>query len=215
LPHVLFWLRNTFVVLVIFSLSLNLMTQYKSLQDAELLGFVAGADKAAFQEIYDRYWREVFLHAYRKVKSKDIAEELIQNLFMSLWERRASGIQDIRSWLFGAVRFAVINYYKAQMVHARYEDYARATAETPQYTTEQWTMLSDLATSIEKGIALLPPKTQEVFKLSRFENRSIKEISKDLGISEKAVEYHITQSLKWMRLYLKDFLTVFLIFESL
>jgi RNA polymerase sigma-70 factor (family 1) len=191
------------------------MMPYKMLQDAELLGLVAGGDKTAFQQIYDRYWREVFLHAYRKVKSKHVAEELIQNLFLSFWERRASGIQDIRAWLFGAVRFAVINYYKAQMVHAKYENYARTHADAQQYTSEQWTMLSDLATSIEKGIALLPPKTQEVFKLSRFENRSIKEISKDLGISEKAVEYHITQSLKWMRVYLKDFLTALLVFETL
>jgi RNA polymerase sigma-70 factor (family 1) len=184
------------------------------LHDTDLLHLVAGGDKGAFQQIYDRYWREVFLHAYKKTKSRHVAEELTQNLFLSLWERQGSGIQDIRAWLYGAMRFAVINYYKAQIVHAKYENYARANVETQQYTTEQWTMLRDLASAIEKGILLLPPKTQQVFKLSRYENRSIKEISEDLGISEKAVEYHITQSLKWMRLYLKDFLTAFLIFQT-
>jgi len=187
---------------------------YKPLDDTDLLHLVAKGDKGAFQQIYDRYWREVFLHAYKKTKSRHVAEELTQNLFLSLWERQGSGIQDIRAWLYGAMRFAVINYYKAQIVHAKYENYARANVETQQYTTEQWTMLRDLAAAIEKGILLLPPKTQQVFKLSRYENRSIKEISEDLGISEKAVEYHITQSLKWMRLYLKDFLTAVLIFQS-
>lgn len=187
---------------------------YHQLADIDLLQLVSTGDKGAFQQIYDRYWRDVFLHAYKKTKSKHVAEELTQNLFLSLWERQGSGILDIRAWLYGAMRFAVINYYKAQMVHAKYEDYARAHAETHQYTTEQWTTLRDLAAAIEKGVALLPPKTQQVFQLSRFENRSIKEISKDLGISEKAVEYHITQSLKWMRLYLKDFLTALLIFQS-
>jgi len=185
-----------------------------SRHDIELLYLIAQGDKEAFHQIYDRYWREVFLHAYKKTKSRHVAEELTQNLFLSLWERQGSGIQDIRAWLYGAMRFAVINYYKAQMVHARYEDYARTNVATTQYTAEEWTMLRDLAASIEKGISLLPPKTQEVFKLSRFENRSVKEIAQDLGISEKAVEYHITQSLKWMRLYLKDFLTAFLIFQS-
>lgn len=189
--------------------------QYVSLQDAELLDRVAGGDKAAFKQLYERYWREIFLHAYKKVKDRHVAEELTQNLFLSFWERRESGIQDFRAWLFGAIKFAVINYYKAQILHEKYETYARANAEAQRYTTEQSTMLKDLSASIEKGISLLPLKTQQVFKLSRFENRSTKEISKDLGISEKAVEYHITQSLKWMRLYLKDFITTLLFFQSL
>lgn len=179
------------------------------LPDSELLKCIGEGDKAAFHEIYVRHWREVFLHSYKRVRNKQVAEELTQNLFLSLWERRKTDINDLRLWLLGAVKFAVINYYKAQIVHEKYESYVRGNALEETYSTEQLTLFKDLSASIEKGISLLPLKTRQVFTLSRFENRSTKEISRDLGISEKAVEYHITQSLKWMRLYLKEFLTVF------
>lgn len=186
------------------------------LKDDELWECLQSGDEGAFREIYVRYSREVFLLAYKKVHDKDTAEELAQNIFLSLWEKRKeASIKHLRAWLLGAVRFAVINHYKSQMVHERYEAYVRQHEARNVPAAEQLTMWKDLASAIDKGISLLPTKTQQVFRLSRYENRSIREISRDLNISEKAVEYHITQSLKWMRGYLKDFITVLLPFIPL
>jgi RNA polymerase sigma-70 factor (ECF subfamily) len=64
--------------------------------------------------------------------------------------------------------------------------------------------------AIEKAIYQLPDKTQTVFKMSRFEEKSHKEIAVTLDLSEKSVEYHITQALKFLRVYLKDYLTILL-----
>lgn len=190
---------------------------YANLQDEQLLNLVTKhEDEVAFREIYNRYWKEVFWVAYRKVKSKEPAEELVQNLFLSLWERRREhAILNLQSWLFGAIKFSIINYYKVQMVHEKYVNYVQGNVHTATHTTEEITMLSDLSEAIEKGIELLPHKTGVVFRLSRFENRTVKEIAKDLDISEKAVEYHITQSLKIMRLHLKDYFVAGLIFLNL
>ncbi|SKC45634.1 RNA polymerase sigma factor [Ohtaekwangia koreensis] len=164
-------------------------------------------DELAFREVYRRYWREVFMVAYRKIKSREVAEELTQNLFLSLWEKRKeSTILNLQPWLFGAIKYSIINYYKSQIVHEKYIKHLHVTAQASVSSTEQMTMQADLSDAIDKGVSLLPQKTQQVFKLSRFENRSVKEISRDLNISEKAVEYHITQSLKWMKVYLKDYL---------
>jgi RNA polymerase sigma-70 factor (ECF subfamily) len=164
-------------------------------------------DELAFREVYRRYWREVFMVAYRKIKSREVAEELTQNLFLNLWEKRKeSAILNLQPWLFGAIKYSIINYYKSQIVHEKYIKHLHVTAQVSVSSTEQMTMQADLSDAIDKGVSLLPQKTQQVFKLSRFENRSVKEISRDLNISEKAVEYHITQSLKWMKVYLKDYL---------
>jgi len=182
---------------------------FKGFRDEELLTCIESGNKAAFAEIFDRHWKEVYLQVYRKVKDKHLAEELTQNLFLSLWERRTSGILNIRLWLSGAVKFAVISHFRSQIVHDKYEKYFRHhTTVESAYTPEQLTMDKELSLSINKGISLLPDKTQQVFRLSRLENHSIKEIAKYMGLSEKAVEYHITQSLKWMRMYLKDYLAI-------
>jgi RNA polymerase sigma-70 factor (ECF subfamily) len=180
---------------------------YSLLPDEALVGLMKHEDKGAFRVLYERYWKEILLVAYRKTGTKEIAEELTQNLFLNLWERRATvEIQHVRAWLFTAIKFSIINHYKSQIVHEKFVSYVQHTASDYAHTTEQTTIHQDLSQAIDKGIALLPEKTQQVFKLSRFENRSIKEIARDLNISEKAVEYHITQSLKRMRVHLKDYL---------
>ena len=110
--------------------------------------------------------------------------------------------------MFSAIKYGVINHYKSQIVHEKYVEYEKGILNESNPSTEQITAYRELSQVIEKGISLLPAKTQMVFKMSRIENRSIKEIAKDLNISEKAVEYHITQSLKIMRVHLKDYLLV-------
>ena len=180
--------------------------------DTELLEGLAEGRKDAFREIYVRYWQEVFLAAYRKVRHKATAEELVQNLFISLWERRAeSNIRNLRSYLLSSLKYSVINHYKSQVVHEKYISYTNEISSSFNCPTEQMILLRDLSEAIEKGVSMLPKKTQQVFILSRMENRSIKDIARALNLSEKAVEYHVTQSLKAMRIYLKDYLVFILI----
>ena len=112
----------------------------------------------------------------------------------------------------GAIKYSIINYYKSQIVHEKYLSYIQGGVAEEGQTAERLTLLKELNDAIDKGISLLPQKTQQVFKLSRIENRPVKEISQTLNISEKTVEYHITQSLKLMRVYLKDYLVFILFF---
>ncbi|MFZ6012927.1 MAG: RNA polymerase sigma-70 factor [Bacteroidota bacterium] len=189
---------------------------YAAIEDHELLNLIASHDEHAFREVYVRYWKSVFLLAYKKVHSKEVAEELTQNLFISLWEKRQENrILNLQPWLFTSIRYGIINYYKSQIVHEKYLSYIQGSTDEFEHTTEQLTLFQDLSEAIEKGIALLPQKTQEVFKLSRVENRSVKEISQAMNISEKAVEYHITQSLRLMRIHLKDYLVFSLLWSGL
>ena len=180
--------------------------------DIELLEGLAENRKDAFREIYMRYWKEIFLAAYKKVRHKELAEELTQNLFISLWERRSEiEIKNLRSYLFGALKYSIINHYKSQIVHEKYIGYLNKSSKEDACSTDQSILLRDLSEAIEKGVSLLPKKTQKVFLLSRVENLSVKDIARVLKISEKAVEYHVTQSLKTMRIHLKDYLMILLL----
>lgn len=183
---------------------------YRLLSDDELIVLFKGSCEHAFKEIYLRYWKQVYLVAYKKIHHKELAEELTQNLFVELWRRRATAnIKSLSCYLFGSLRYSIINHYKSLMVQENYQNYVKASGNYGvANNTDYLLMLHELSNALEKGIALLPKKTAEVFRMSRIENKSVKDISKHLNISEKAVEYHITQSLKAIRGYLKEYIVL-------
>lgn len=190
---------------------------YRLLSDDELVVLLKEGNEHAFKELYLRYWKQVYQSAYKKIYHKEFAEELTQNLFVDLWRRRESlSINSLSAYLFGSLKFSIINHYKSLMVQQNYLSYVEESGNhSVVNNTDYLLMLNELSEALARGIALLPKKTAEVFRMSRIEHQSVKDISKKLNISEKAVEYHITQSLKSIRLYLKEYLalmTAFLIF---
>ena len=183
--------------------------KYASYSDADLLAALRTDDQGSFAEIYQRYCYQLFTVAYRKLKSRETAEELVQDLFENLWNRRASHeIQQLAHYLFSALRYRIINYVKAQQVRAGYELYCRLAASEADSNTEDALALNELRTALLASVRKLPAKTREIFQLSRLEQYSVAEISGRVNLSEKTVEYHLTKSLKLLRSYLRDFLVL-------
>jgi len=182
-------------------------TDYRLLSDEMLIKLLRTSDETALKEIYLRHWQSLFQAALRKVRVKEIAEELVQNIFVSLWDRRTiQTIEQLSCYLHTAIKYQVINYLKSKILDKKYLSHAVQQSVMEDNSCESTLLTHELSLAIDQAIRELPPKTQLVFRLSRFENRSIREISQSMNISEKAVEYHITQSLKIMRLHLKDFI---------
>jgi RNA polymerase sigma-70 factor (ECF subfamily) len=182
--------------------------QFTHLTDQELVQLLQQGDKKAFDALYGRYWRKLYLLAYQKLRSRELAEELVQDLFISLWTKRESLhiTASVGAYLGMAVRYMVIKFFQKERVHQQYEQTA---ALGPAYanTTEDAVLFRDLQEVIEQEINKLPEKCREVFQLSRHDNLSQKEISLKLHLSEKTVENHIGKALRLLRLSLKDFIT--------
>jgi RNA polymerase sigma-70 factor (family 1) len=158
----------------------------------------------AFDEIYERYWEKLLRMAIFKTNHKEAAEEIVQELFTSLWEKRRNVvINNLENYLFVALKYLIINYLKAKIKDTNLID--SEGLEIASNLHESMTAEA-LQSAIKKAVSLLPDKTQIIFHLSRFEEKSHKEIASELDISEKSVEYHITQALKFLRLQLRDYL---------
>lgn len=169
-------------------------------------------DQAAYKEIYEKFSKLLFQVAYNKIRDKVVTEDMVQNIFISIWEKREDlMVKDAKSYLLGCLKYAVMNYIRAQVMENKYLAFSRN-----KHDAEEWifsdTDVNDLSAIIEKGISSLPDKTQEIFRLSRFEHQSTKNISLNLKISEKTVEYHITRSIKFIKAYLKHYYLVFCLF---
>lgn len=177
------------------------------LTDDLLLRLLQASDEHAFRELYQRYWKKLFTTACYKLKSKEAAEEIVQNIFVSLWEKRATlQIDSLEDYLYVAVKYKVINYVESLMV--RQAGQKLLAGNTADESTEATIMINDLHAAIQKALMQLPAKTREVFTMSRFEKYTVREIARHMNLTEKAVEYHITQSLKLMRVSLKDYMVI-------
>jgi RNA polymerase sigma-70 factor (ECF subfamily) len=183
------------------------LPNYASWPDAALLEALQAGDEKAFAELYARYSFQLFNVAYGKLKSREAAEELTQDLFENLWDKRLDAqIEHLKSYLFSAIRYRIINHIRAEKVRTGYELFCRLSLPHTDTGTEATVAFNDLNAALAAGMQHLSEKTQEVFRLSRLEQYTIPEISARVNLSEKTVEYHLRKSLRLMRSYLRNFL---------
>ncbi|TLV00640.1 RNA polymerase sigma factor [Dyadobacter luticola] len=174
--------------------------------DEQLVTQLSEGSKSAFGEIYERYWYKLFCISYHQIGSKEEAEELVHDLFESVWKRKnESSIGHLSSYLVIALKHLITNHIKSKITWRKYQEYILLNKMQEISSTEENIQFNDLSEAIDRAMKKLPEKTSRIFQLSRFENQSVKNIAKELHISEKAVEYHITRSLK----VLKDNLSIY------
>lgn len=184
------------------------MKDLSGILDSELLNMLSHKDDTlAFSELYNRYWDKLFGAAYKRLKSVEAAEEIIQDLFTDIWLRRKE--LKIRSelpvYFFSAVKYRVINYIHKQAVKHSFDIKGAIVYSEFDNSTEETVIANDLKSRIENRVQLLPDKCRQVYQLSRDQYQSNKAIAKQLSISEKTVENQITKALKRLRTSLNAF----------
>ncbi|MDP9080805.1 MAG: RNA polymerase sigma-70 factor [Bacteroidota bacterium] len=188
------------------------MPSYSHLPDQEVLQQMVDGDDIAFTEIYNRYWKKLILLAYSRTKDKFLAEEIIQEVFLSLWNRKESlVIESLPGYLATAIKFSVFKH-----VH---NSNRRSKIIKTLYSTQSADLPEDIVHAkflqeyIEGIVEQLPDKCRMVYLYSRKQGLTNPEICLEMGISEKTVEAHLTKALKVLRLNLKEFLILILIIK--
>ncbi|MGV3559533.1 RNA polymerase sigma factor [Larkinella arboricola] len=177
---------------------------YKRNTDEQLVDLLQKGDEKAFEEIYHRYWYRLYKMAFYETGTREEAEELVHDVFEDLWQkRRASPIRHLSAYLAVSVKHRVTDYIKSCITQRKYREYLILHELQQSNATDDTVQFSDLARLVDDALKNLPEKTSEVFRLSRFENQSVRDIAQKLNLSEKGVEYHITQSLKVLKHHLK------------
>lgn len=168
--------------------------------EQDLLSMLYIGKKWAFEAIYKRYWLKLYSTAYKQIGNQEDAEEMVQDVFMSLWHRRGQvEIRNLGLYLTLSIKNRVYDFIKAQISYRKYQEYLIFQEINQNYSTEAIVNYEDLSAAVDLALSQLPEKSMVIFKKSRFENQSVKNIAEQLNLSEKAVEYHITKSLKHLR----------------
>lgn len=179
---------------------------------AEYWQKIKNGDKPAFEQVFSTYYQALCNYACTTVKDMDEAEEVVQNTFFNIWNKKEAleVTTSIKSYLYRAVHNECLNRIKHSKVRRLYaEDHKAFMAGGFEDSSKQFHG-KELAALINKAIDSLPEQCSNVFKLSRFENLKYQEIADHLNISVKTVENHMGKALKLLRIQLKDYLPALL-----
>lgn len=179
------------------------MEDFANVTDAAITEkFNSTGDKYAYLEIYNRYHAQLYSSARKRGISAEMAEEIVQDLFVNLWQQRTiiTINSSLSGYLFTAVRNLVLNQIQKESVRIHFRESLKVRQSDYDNSTEEYLLANDLDKSISKNILTLPDKCRSVFELSRKHHKSNKQIAIELGISEKTVENHMTRAIKYLRL---------------
>ncbi len=174
--------------------------------DAFLLAELKAGNQRAFEKIYTKYYCNLTRYSNYIIKDEDKARSLVQNVFLKLWESREQlkKVESLLPYLVSMVRNESLNYLKKEQRFTKVPN--MAAADLPSRSSENTANQNELLEQLLIALNLMPERCRIAFELSRFENKTNKEIAGHLNISVKGVEALITRSLKHLRIHLSDFL---------
>lgn len=160
----------------------------------------------SFTEIYELYWKDLYLYCDHYLKDEEISKELVQDIFISLWENRNKTVinKSLKQYLFGAAKLKILEYYRKQTIRQKYIKY-KLLQPVSTGSTEEQVNYNELHHAFSQAVNGLPEKSQLVYQLSRYEGMNNKSIAATLSITEKAVEGNMSRAIAYIRKKLKAF----------
>lgn len=167
--------------------------------DAHLLISFSKGDRHAFEVLYTRYWESLFKTASRIMNDTEIARDVVQDVFVSLYERKEEiRILNVNAYLFQCVKLKCFMLLRSGKITEKH--LGRINQVMMANVVDEEMSIKELEAALKKEIENLPDKCRQVFYLSRYELQSNQKIAETLNISKKTVEHQITKALKRLRL---------------
>jgi RNA polymerase sigma-70 factor (ECF subfamily) len=185
-----------------------------ALQTDDFIFNIRQGDEQSFELFFKNNYQRLCSYAYTFLKDTDDAEDIVQQIFVNMWEKRQTLTIEtsVMAYLMRAVRNAALNKLKHAEVKERYTDVQELNPSTENVTSTVFK--NELQKQIFHAIETLPPQCKIIFELSRYEELTYNEIARQLNLSVKTVENQMGKALRIMREQLKDYLLWFIILGS-
>ena len=155
----------------------------------------------AFEKLYFSYSKKMYNFAFNILKCKEDAEGIVQNVFTKIWETRSEINTELSfgGYIFRIAKNMMLNQLKKKIIEKEYLNYLLATPEDTSLPVEQEVNFMELNLEIERIINELPEKRRKIFRLSREEGLTYREIAEKMDISVNTVNTQISKSLEYIR----------------
>ena len=177
------------------------MNQIKNTEEEEVLKKLANDDRKEFELLFKTYYTELCRFAHKYVRDETASEEIVQEVFINIWERRSelNINSSIKAYLYTAIRNRSFNYIKLQLPKEQKKTDVDVLSTFEADNDEEELLLEDLKVYVNEAIEALPKKCKAIFVMSRNAGMTYKEIAEELDISVKTVENQIGLALKKLR----------------
>ena len=184
------------------------MTKSPTYSDSELLNAINKSDNEAFELLYLRYFLPMCRYAHKKLQDEGIVEELVQDVFVDLWNKRnnVDVNLEVAGLLYAMLRNKALHELRAKMIQARHLAnlaVLRKDVQAEELTNELYA--KEVQKKLQEAIQQLPPQCREAFTLSRYHHLSYKEIAERMSISINTVEKHIGKALRFLRQEFREY----------
>lgn len=184
------------------------MRTYHLYSDNELLCLLPEDDARAFSEIYNRYWKMIYAIAYKRLKDAGLAQDILHDVFASLWKNRhKTEINSLQNYLATSSKYLVFAAIRRNIKEHYYQEEQTALPYEP--SAENDLLYKQLAEIASREIESLPERCRLVFKYSREQGMSNREIALEMKISQKTVENQINKALHQLRFSMRKILQLF------
>jgi len=171
---------------------------------------ISEGDLKTFESVFRKYYEMLCRYAVKITGDSDEAEEIVQDLFYLLWEKRQTLNIDVslKSYLFAAVHNRCLKYIRHRNVEEKYRNGIAGEGSGMGMSPEDFANSEQLYELLEKTLISLPAKCSAIFRMNRFDGLRYSEIADKLSVSIKTVEANMGKALKILRKNLKDFTEV-------
>lgn len=174
-------------------------------------------DKKAFDELYHFYYPKLYAFAKSFLKVEDDINDILQEVFIKLWDNRhkIKDVETFNAWLFSIAKNTIVTYFREKIKNQDFETRVKKMATGEGLVFNDNLEYKDLKEKVDQIIEKLPEKRRMIFRLSREEGLSNRDIAQKLEISIKTVEDHMLYAIRYLRERLKDFEVLTLLYISL
>lgn len=172
------------------------------INETELLSSLQLGDSKAYSLLYELYWERLYTQAFKRVQDEDAAKDLVQNVFINIWQRRETLqlTSELSHFLHAAVKFQVFSYFRSAKVKEKVMDLAVSRFEATA-SMDELEGYFELEKLIAQEVALLPDKMKEAYLLKAAKH-STSEIAEKLNLKEQTVSNHLSEALRRIRMKL-------------
>lgn len=182
------------------------ITNYKYLNNHELLIYVHKGDEQAFKYLYELFRPKIYSIAIQYLKSEELAKEVVQDVFLKIWLDRAELIQitSLEAWLYKVAKNNILNRLKRIGIEMKAKDYFSSHTALISYEMEYQLESKEYTSILQEVINALPEQQRKVFELARIQKLSYEKIGEQMNLSPLTVKTHMARALKAIRLKIHE-----------
>lgn len=174
-------------------------------KDEDWLKELSEGSIAAYERLFSNYWPRVYTLVKMLVKSDVQAEDLTQEIFIKLWNRKSDlqQVNNMEAYLYKIARNASLDFLKKRVLVTENLEHLIGFLKDDALGPEQRLVYKDLQSYLDEGINALPTKIRQVFLLSRYQDKSHEEIAQELGISIHSSKAYVVRALQALRIHMR------------